>query len=748
MSTAAPPAPAPLAPCPTCGTPVPADRLRRAPLPTYPVAPPPPGPQDPRALQAPPPARRPRRGLPTPSVPALLLGLGALCLLVAAVAFLAVAWSALGVGGRTAVLVGLTGAAAALGAVLARRGLRIAGESLSVVSLGLLALDVVGAGSAGWLGGASGAALVVTTAAVVALAALAWLPTGLGAPQVVAPLALLVAAVAVVDLTGHPNVVATAGALLLAATAGLGVLTGAGLLPWSAGVAAAVCWTWLASAGLVEAATYPSLRGLWAEGHGLPLLTAAALLAGLAILWRPALAGTTALLTLLAVLPALDEGGTAAGLAVLAALVGWSALGLTTGTGTTLPVRLPLAGAAAGTLGMLVPMLVEATLRVLLLAPPASVDAAVRLPATGTSVHPALAVAGALALVAAYVVGVGRAVPPVAWLAAGALGAVVTLALLPAPLALVVAALAAAGLLAVRTHLTAGVLLVAAVGAALPSEVLVLGALAALVAGCVLVLERAVAAAVLPAALAGLVWTVLTVADVEMAWRGVPVLLALAALALARPRPELEAVAVAAGAVAAALAVTGPTSLAVHLTVAGALLTMHALLVPGRRPVAWAGGLLLAAATWVRLAEIGVTAPEAYTLPSAAALLLVGLARLRRDPAAATGPALTPGLVLATVPSLLWVLALDPVSLRAALLGLGCLALVLGGTTLRWSAPVTVGGLVGALLVIRELAPYAAATPQWVLIGAAGTALTVVGVTWERRLGDLRRAQAYVGRLR
>ncbi len=54
-------------------------------------------------------ADRPRRhGLRPTSVPAILLGLGALCLLVAAVIFLAVAWSWLGVGGRTAVLVGLT----------------------------------------------------------------------------------------------------------------------------------------------------------------------------------------------------------------------------------------------------------------------------------------------------------------------------------------------------------------------------------------------------------------------------------------------------------------------------------------------------------------------------------------------------------------------------------------------------------------------------------------------------------------
>jgi acyl dehydratase len=82
------------------------------------------------------------------------------------------------------------------------------------------------------------------------------------------------------------------------------------------------------------------------------------------------------------------------------------------------------------------------------------------------------------------------------------------------------------------------------------------------------------------------------------------------------------------------------------------------------------------------------------------------------------------------------------------MLGVACFALVLGGAQLRWSAPLVVGALVGGLLVIREVAPYASTLPQWVLIGVAGTALTVVGVTWEHRVVELRRTSAYLGRLR
>ena len=94
------------------------------------------------------------------SVPRILLTLGALCLLVAAVTFLAVAWSWLGVGGRTVVLLVLTAGALSGADLFARRGLRMAGEALTVVGLGLVALDVIGARHAGWLGDLGDAGLV------------------------------------------------------------------------------------------------------------------------------------------------------------------------------------------------------------------------------------------------------------------------------------------------------------------------------------------------------------------------------------------------------------------------------------------------------------------------------------------------------------------------------------------------------------------------------------------------------------
>jgi hypothetical protein len=59
-----------------------------------------------------------------------------------------------------------------------------------------------------------------------------------------------------------------------------------------------------------------------------------------------------------------------------------------------------------------------------------------------------------------------------------------------------------------------------------------------------------------------------------------------------------------------------------------------------------------------------------------------------------------------------------------------------------------VGAVVGGLLVLRELAPYAAQVPTWMSIGASGVLLLAVGITWESRMNDVRRASHYVAALR
>ena len=351
-----------------------------------------------------------------------------------------------------------------------------------------------------------------------------------------------------------------------------------------------------------------------------------------------------------------------------------------------------------------------------------------------------------------------------------AASAIATLGLLPTPLwAVVGVLLLLAGTLGVRGQVAPGGLELAAAAGVLAAAVLVglpspgltalTAGLATLAAGALLGLTRrppveAAAGLLLPLALSGTLWSLGEVIDLDVAGRGLPMLIAVGLVALALPRVEIEAAAGVAALVATVTAVDAAvdatanpsTTLALHLTVAGALVTSTSLLHDDRRPAAALGGFLLAAATWVRLADLGVTAPEAYTLPTATVLLLLGLHRLLRVPGAASS-VLLPGLLLATVPSLLWALT-DPLSPRAVLLGGALLALTLAGTRLRWNAPLVVGASGGGLLVLRELAPYAAQTPQWVLIGLAGALLTVVGVTWERRLAEVRQAAGFLDRLR
>ncbi|WP_085873770.1 MULTISPECIES: SCO7613 C-terminal domain-containing membrane protein [unclassified Nocardioides] len=720
------------------------------------------------------------RGLSAPSVPKILLGLGALCLLVAAVIFLAVAWSWLGVGGRTAVLVALTLVSGGLGVWLGRRELTVAAEALTTVGLGLLALDVLGADNAGWLGDLDSAGVTCAVGATVLVAALALaMTTRLGAPQVLAVLALSVVGFGAADATGRVTTTVVIVVLGHAALVEAGRRRALVLLPVLAAVGTGWWWLALVVIALGDATSNPTLHGLWGDGDGVGLLVASLLLLlpvpflrTQQVPTRVLAAASAAMLTVTAGLPAVDESATVLGTVALVALVAWTLVSVVT-PGSWRPVpRLPMLLAALPVGVVSAGLAAQAAVNAIGDQAPFTQAAGVRLHDLDTLASPALLALGTAGLLLAAVSLVPRPAGvrpqvPVGVLLMAATG---TLALFPVPAWTVVAALLllGAGLLADAWRqddtFGHGQALVGlgvaglAVPVALPSDVLTAAVAAGLAAmAAVLALRgstdelRVAGAVVLPPALAGLLWSMASVADVDQVQRGVPVLLVVGLLAIALPRIEIELAAALAALVASVGAVGAAddpsVALAVHLTVAGVLVCASALVHPDRRMLGWAGGLLLAAATWVRLADIGVTAPEPYTMPSAVALLLVGLDRLRRDPDASSVAALLPGLLLATVPSLLWVLA-DPLTVRAALLGAGCLLLILAGTTLRWNAPLLVGAAVGAAVVLRELAPYAAQTPQWVLIGVAGTLLTVVGITWERRLRDLRAASAYVGRLR
>ena len=741
--------------CPRCGYAVPqlAPPVAPAPAPDSdrPVAPPPvtsyaapyPAPSTPARPTAAP-------GLSAASVPKILLGLGATCLLVAAVIFLAVAWSWLGIGGRTAVLVGLTVATALGGQWLARRELGVAGEALTVVALGLVVLDLVGGRNAGWIdlaGDARFLALVGVTLLGVSVALTAG-ARRLATPQVAAALGLGLVHVGLGVDTAHPQAVTTVFVLLFTGLAVLAHRVGLAVLPWTATAGAGLTYSALTMLALTAASEAPTLRGLWLEGSGVGLLVVAALtlLPWLAVpknddVRQLTCAVSASILTFTAALPAFEEGATAITLAAAAGSLVWAVVAGAAPLRWYAVPRVPL----AGSLLVLVPVPaylgVQALANLFRVSDPFTADWLVRLDPAPHDAHPLLLPLAVAVVLLAGALTVPRP-PQIRYALAGVVGVTVllTAAQYPLPLAVFVAVLGPFGLVL-----------------AFPSAVLTLLVLGEISLLAAFVLARrpapaaAYAAVVLPLAVAGFLWTGGHLLEVPLDRVSLAVLLVLGLLALALPRPEVE-LAAAAAAVAGALtaipvAADVSVSLAVHLTLAGALVTATALVHRDHRPLAWCGGLFLATATWVRLYDVGVQAPEAYTLPTALVLVALGLARLRRDPEAGTVEALLPGLALAVVPTLLWALV-EPLSTRALVIGPVALVVLLAGSVLRWTAPVVVGWLAGATLVLRELAPYAAQTPQWILIGSAGTLLVVAGISWETQVRELRRATAYVGRLR
>lgn len=747
------------------------------------------------------------------SVPKILLTLGAACLLVAALVFLAVTWARLGVGGRTAILVGLTVTSGALTRWLAGRALRAAVESLGVVTLGLLALDLYGADNAGWFGALSDSAVTTLVGAALLAAGLgstallgATKANGFTGGEVAAALGAAIVSWGLADQ--HWGSVAGrmlfATVLVLALTVavwrvvreGRNLYRAAG---WMLVLVLGLDWTVLVLIGLDDLGYQPTTASAWGELDGWPLVAAGAVALLVSAYRRPSLAvrvaaAATGLVPIgLAVLaPTFDEptivsvpavAGSALALVVLmvAARSPWGAAGAAgaalcgvvllieavhlTALAVAEYVRLSTAGwrgtpdgrvDGAAELGLERGMLLLCTAVLLAL-----VWAGTRLvrPVDSPWVRGTVPAAAGFLTGAALATMLLYSLPVWAVLAAGLTVSVA--AALPVLLRddAVSAALTGAPLLGTVVlswydeRLTAVTLLVA------------VGLVAAVHLRTRRVEVAAASAALLAAGVAGLSWSLGAVLDVAAPATGPAGLVALAALVLARPylpqavgsRRVDIALEVAAAFVAVVLAATAieaapvadrPTWLAVHLTVAGAAVTLLALLRPGRRHLAWLGGLLLAAATWVRLWEVGVTAPEPYTLPSASALLAVGLVSLHRRPSGSTQGALGAGLALALVPSLLWVLA-EPTGPRPLLLGLGCLALVVLGAQLRWAAPLAYGAAVGLAVVLREAAPYlGGSVPRWALIGAAGALLIAMGVTWEQRVRNARSMSTYLRALR
>ena len=706
-----------------------------------------------------------------------LLTLGALLLAIAGVVFTAVTYDRLGAGGRAAVLAALTAIAGLATPWLRRRGLLATAEAVAAVTLVLAALDAYGlrtlglaattdpevytAGAAAVLAGltAAYATLVPVHLLRYAAVALAHLPvplllghhragagtTGLWLSAVVAAdLALWWATRGWTGSAGRDvRRAAVVGLLATAPWALLGAGIGAfDARPQSARGGAALVVLALTSATAAWLTRTTTLRFL-AAGAVAPLIALAAFAAatgGLTDVQRPLVLVAVGLLAVqvAGLLPRpWRPGGVFGAVAVtLAALatqaeplahaallpLTWLDQPWTLVAGSDARSALSPSTAWDGTV---------VTLVVLAAAAAAALGAGLALDRLTTAAVPA----GALIVLAAVVLPLGLATSYrlAIGLLVGCTAALLGVAAqarrreladaamaVATALALLTAAWATADRVATLATLTALTLLFAGTAGRRPEA----AGLAGLAAGALLAAGGAarglrhdqVGGLLLlgPAALVGLGFVLpgLRRRVVEVA----AAVLGLASLALVVPDPGWSSW---------ALAALGLVALAEAL---------HT----DRRPVAYAGSLLLAASSWVRLADADVQAPEPYVLPLGLVALGLGVLRARRAPHTGSFSAYGPALSLLLVPSLLASLD-DPTATRGLLLALACVVALLVGAALRLKAPLVVGGAVLVVDALNLLGPYAAALPRWLTLGSIGLLLVGVGATYEQRRRDVDR---------
>ncbi len=765
--------------------------LPTADLPVTPVGEPQPLPLDP--------GEAPRRRLPAASVPLVLLSLGAVCLLVAAIVFVAVTWSLLGLTGRTLVLLGITGLLAGIAVVVSRRDLRFAAETFWVIVASMLAVDLFAAQSAGlagldalpWRGTAAmvGGALFVLGAGVAR-----WAHTQpvqrLVSMQAAAVVGALTATVSNAWLAENPAVGLSIGVPVLAAGCALLRRTLPGVA-YPLAALAGLTWLGLLVNGWDRALETDTMTAWWSDGRGWPLLVAAGL-ALVAVLSpqvpdraRSVTAGLVLVpLVLLANAPASVGTQTRDVLLACATLV---VLALVTRTSPILWARASGVLTALGVLGL--GAILAARPWITLADLPDGGDASLDLTMTrltdGAAPWTDGVVAVSLVVALAALVrfaGPGRhnaALRTVGTLAASVagLGALALLLSLEPPLWAGVLAAALAAVVAAGTAWWsrdetpanyAGGAATAYLGvltlvAAAPAHLLsaIVATVFALTLAVGMVLRDRLGSGLSPAVLGALAavgggyalveWGFTFEADavaralVLGVYAGLVGLVAAPVTRSAPARLALEAAATGVALVAVAIAPDDATS-AMVLTVVGTAICAVAVTNRDRAAVGWLGAGVLGVATVLRV-EIGVSAPELYTLPAAALLLAAGLWRLWHDTETSSFATLGSGTTLALLPSLL--LALDePVSLRGALIGVAAVLVLAFGVQQRLAAPFILGAGATAVLALRHLGPIAEAVPRWTSLGLLGLALLAVGVTWESRLRNLRSARGYLTALR
>jgi hypothetical protein len=201
-------------------------------------------------------------------------------------------------------------------------------------------------------------------------------------------------------------------------------------------------------------------------------------------------------------------------------------------------------------------------------------------------------------------------------------------------------------------------------------------------------------------------------------------------------RPEAAAVEWAghfAAVIALILSIQSPPTVGILLAAWSAVLGVvagrptHSLL--QQRAYFWASAGCALGAWWLFAQYARVVEPEAYTVPFALVVLLVGVIELRQRPDLGSRAAFTPGLVAAFGPSLVIVLAkTDPV--REGILLVAAVATLIYGSMRRQRAPIEVGAAVTTITTLHALT---LAFSAWIIMIPLGIVALVLGANSERR---------------
>jgi hypothetical protein len=684
---------------------------------------------------------------PAVSGAAIVLGIGGLCLLVAAIIFVSVSWGTLSLGTKAAVLAAVTALLAVAAWAATRRGLRGSAETLWASTLLDLTLDVWAAHRADLAGLHSVDPRAFAAAGAVAVAAAALGSTvaarrsALGRQLVSAQLILGGAA-----YVGLLCALASTGATLWlqfgAAAIGMTALaiaareTGLRITAWVCGLAATQSWIDLVGLGIIDQiASEPFVRRLWdGQAFELPAAIVLALCAAgvpaVLRVKRMRLAAAVAGLGLAAWTAwIIGAHYSSAVLALAGVLLGLALLSLARHPLWRLAIQLVLA--VVGAVGLLT----------LLRAALAGVSVSTDLGGPVWQRHPTDALLDAGQPVIAVL-------PSLALLAAATAAVLVNRPLLRSwtrrwstSVERWIAAVAGPAALAIWLN-THPPLLVATLG-----WLLLATALAALArrGGWLLAAPGLVLALALITALASEPTTILAYAAgagaalaVSRSFaRGVPAL---------RQACELTAVAHLFVVIAAGCHLVTPgqwTPAVAGLLGCAGVLGAVAARFRTRRWWFWPAVSAVIVAGWIEAGVHSVHTPELFYGPVGVLVLVFGAQLARRKPTPPSWLVLGPGLLILTVP--LAVLALrDPLSWRALALGVIALLSLLAGAWLKLQAPLVIGAVELALLVVRELSPFALALPRWVAIGTVGVLLLTLGVTWESRLANLRNARRLI----